>query len=180
MLLFLVGYMGCGKSSIGRRLAGKLGMRFLDMDSLIEQRCGCSVREFFASRGEEAFRRLEREQVALLAAERDAVVATGGGAPCFFDNMEVMNRAGVTVYFKMSPEKLAARLETGKAKRPLLKDKNPEELLDFIRENLARRETYYLSSKLVIGCDGVSDEYIAEHVIRYVEDCGRRNKDERE
>ena len=174
MLIFLVGYMGCGKTSIGRQLAGKLNLRFLDMDAAIEQACGCSVREYFAANGEEAFRRLEREQVAALAEEKDAVVATGGGAPCFFDNMEVMNRAGVTVYFKMSPEKLAARLETGKAKRPLLKDKSEEELLEFIRKNVAEREPCYLKSRLIIGCDGVSDDYIANHVVLYVEN---RNKE---
>lgn len=175
MLLFLVGYMGCGKSSIGRALARRLEYRFLDMDTLLEQRCGRSVREIFAAEGEERFRELERDMLSELIAgtERNAVVATGGGAPCFFDNMARMNEAGLTVYFQMSPAKLAARLEHGKAKRPLLKDKTPEELEGFIRDNLARREAFYLQSKLIIGCDGVSDAYIADHVERYLENCGR-------
>jgi len=175
MLLFLVGYMGCGKSSIGRALARRLGCRFQDMDVLLEQRCGRSVREIFATEGEEWFRERERDVLRELIAgtERNVVVATGGGAPCFFDNMERMNGAGQTVYFRMSPAKLAARLEHGKAKRPLLKDKTPEELEEFIRDNLARRETFYLRSKLIIDCDGVSDAYIADHVERYIENCDR-------
>ena len=108
MLIFLVGYMGCGKSTIGRTLAKQLGVRFLDMDTLLEQRCGKSVAEIFTETGETGFRQSEREVLAELTSEREAIVATGGGAPCFFDNMETMNRAGLTVYFKMSPEKLAA------------------------------------------------------------------------
>ena len=116
MIIFLVGYMGCGKSSIGRALASRLNIQFLDMDPLIEQHCGKSIREIFASEGEEGFRLHEKEVLAELVAEQqECIVATGGGAPCFYDNMEVMNRAGVTVYFQMSPEKLAGRLEHGKA-----------------------------------------------------------------
>lgn len=168
MLIFLVGYMGCGKSTIGRSLSKKLGMRFLDTDTQLEQRCGKSVSEIFASEGEERFRELEREALSEAASEKDAVVATGGGAPCFFDNMEAMNRAGVTVYFKMGAEKLAARLEHGKAKRPLLRGKSGPELIGFIRENIGRREPFYLKSKLIINCDGVSDDYIAEHVASYL------------
>ena len=171
MLLFLVGYMGCGKSSIGRALARRIGFRFLDMDTLLEERCGQSVREIFSAVGEERFRELERDVLRHLADDPspDAVVATGGGAPCFFDNMDRMNEAGITVYFQMSPQKLAARLEHGKAKRPLLKDKTPEELFEFIRDNLSQRETFYLRSRLIIGCDGVNDDYIVAHVERYLE-----------
>lgn len=170
MIIFLVGYMGCGKSSIGRALASRLNIQFLDMDPLIEQHCGKSIREIFASEGEEGFRLHEKEVLAEIVAEQQkCIVATGGGAPCFYDNMEVMNRAGVTVYFQMSPEKLAGRLEHGKAKRPLLQDKSQEELIDFIRANVEKRETYYLQAKLIIQCDGVSDEYIADHIVRYLQ-----------
>lgn len=168
MLIFLVGYMGCGKSSIGRVLARDLGIRFLDMDTLLEQQCGMNVSEVFACQGEQAFRIQEQQVLHQVLSETDAIVATGGGVPCFFDNMEVMNRAGLTVYFKMSPRKLALRLEHGKAKRPLLKDKNEEELIAYIRENVTRREAYYLQAKLIIDCEGVSDTYIAEHITHYL------------
>lgn len=169
MLIFLVGYMGSGKTTIGRGLARQLGMRFIDMDTEVEQRTGMSVSEFFAARGEEAFRGEEREVLRGLTAERDVVVATGGGVPCFFDNMEVMNAAGLTIYLKMGPEKLASRLEYGKAKRPLLRDKTQEQLRDFIAENLVGREPFYTRAKIVMDCDGVSDDYIARHVALYVE-----------
>ena len=169
MLIFLVGYMGGGKATIGRGRARQLGLRFIDMDTEVERRAGMSVAEFFAAHGEAAFRREEREVLQGLTAERDAVVATGGGVPCFFDNMEVMNAAGLTIYLKMGPEKLAARLEYGKAKRPLLRDKTQEELQAFIAENLVGREPFYARAKMVMDCNGVSDDYIARHVALYVE-----------
>ena len=170
MLIFLVGYMGCGKSTIGRALARRLGKPLLDMDALIEEHCGKRVGEIFETFGEDGFRRMERDTLAeVISSYDDAVVATGGGTPCFFDNMETMNRAGLTVYFKMSPEKLAGRLEHGKAKRPLLRDKSEEELIGFIRENVAKREKYYMQAKLIIDCDGVRDDYIAHHIAEYIE-----------
>lgn len=114
MLIFLVGYMGCGKSTIGRALARRLGKPLLDMDALIEEHCGKRVGEIFETFGEDGFRRMERDTLAeVISSYDDAVVATGGGTPCFFDNMEAMNRAGRTIYFQMSAEKLAVRLEHG-------------------------------------------------------------------
>lgn len=169
MRIFLIGYMGCGKSSIGRALAQRLGVPFFDTDTAIEQRCGASVSAIFAERGEAAFRALESDALAQAAGLDQAVVATGGGAPCFGDNLERMNAAGLTVYFKMSPEKLASRLYRGKHKRPLIADKSDAELLAFIALNLEKREPCYSGAKLIIQCDGVSDQYIAEHVINYLE-----------
>ena len=130
--------MGCGKSTIGRTLAKTArrpisGYGYAARTTLRQK----SVAEVFTETGEAGFRQYEREVLAGLTSEREAIVATGGGA-CFFDNMETMNRAGLTVYFKMSPEKLAGHLEHGKAKRPLLRDKNEEELIEFIRENVAK------------------------------------------
>ena len=169
MLIFLVGYMGCGKSSIGRALATRLKMPFVDMDTLIEQRAGVPVREIFARDGEEAFRRLEQQVLAEVIQRDQAIVATGGGVPCFFDNMEVMNRSGLTIYLQMGAEKLASRLEGGRSKRPLLRDKSPEELVAFIRENVKRREPYYLQAKMVMEGDGVGDRYLADHIALYVQ-----------
>ncbi len=169
MLVFLIGYMGCGKSSLGRPLAKRLGLKFIDMDAEIEQRCGMSVQQLFADRGEETFRSLERELLGELTSIDDAVVATGGGAPCFFDNMELMNGAGVTVYFKLTPEELAARLEHGKAKRPLLCGKSQQELVEYIREDLKQREPFYSRARLIVACGSMSDEYIARHVEMYME-----------
>lgn len=169
MLIFLIGYMGSGKTTIGRGLARRLGLRFIDMDAEVESRAGMSVSEIFAAQGEAEFRRQEQTVLQALAEEKDAVVATGGGTPCFFDNMEVMNAAGLTIYLKMGPEKLVSRLTNGIAKRPLLRDKTPEQLLDFIAGNLESREPFYGRAKIVMACDTMSDEYIAGHVAMYVE-----------
>ena len=171
MVLFLIGFMGCGKSSIGRKLARRLRYGFVDMDADIEQQAGMTVSEVFAQYGEARFRELEREALARYAGLSGTVVATGGGAPCGEGNMEAMNRCGVTVYFKMTPEKLAERLYHGRDKRPLLQGKDDEQLLAYIRERLPVREKFYGQARLVIDCDGVSDDYIAEHVVRYMENC---------
>lgn len=169
MLVFLIGYMGSGKSSIGRQAARKAGLPFIDMDTVIEERSGMSVSEFFRDRGESAFRSMEREILGEIISGTDAVVATGGGVPCFSDNMEVMNAAGGTVYLKMSPRKLASRLEHGKYKRPLIKDKSAEELEGFIAGNLEQREPHYSKAKMVIACDDMGDDRIADHIAMYIE-----------
>ncbi len=170
MKLFLVGYMGCGKSSIGRLLASKLGVRFVDMDSRIESLAGMGVPEIFATQGEGAFRRMERDFLTeSLAEDGDAIVATGGGAPCQGDNMELMNEAGRTVYLRMSPPKLVARLGKGRDRRPLIKGMDDVTLLEYITRNMVLREPFYEKAHLVIDCDGVSDNYIVEHICRYAE-----------
>lgn len=165
MLVFLVGYMGSGKSSIGRKVAARTGMRFIDMDSEIESRHGLTVQEFFARHGEDAFREEERKILRILTEEENAVIATGGGVPCFFDNMEVMNSAGMTVYLNLPVAKLAARLETGKRKRPLLKDKTQDELEKFIEEGLKVRDPFYSQAKVIIACGEMGDEKIIQYIV---------------
>ncbi len=163
--------MGCGKTTIGRPAAKRLGLRFLDMDAEIERLEGMPVSEIFAMKGEDYFREAERDLIRGLGEEDNVLVATGGGAPCFHDNMEEMNRLGCTIYLCMSPEKLTTRLLPGQAKRPLVRGKSPEELTDFIRTSLGRREETYRKAKLTIDCDGVSDEYIANHISAYLDYC---------
>lgn len=169
MLIFLVGFMGCGKSTIGRRVARRLGYDFVDTDSVIEQKSGRSVSEIFASAGEEAFRRMEREAIEEIPSGGDVIVATGGGLPCFGGNMELMRGRGSVVYFRMSPERLFGRLEKGRARRPKLAGMDDGQLREYIRTTLAEREPYYLQASAVIDCDGVSDEYIASHISHYIE-----------
>ena len=117
--LFLIGYMGCGKSTLGRRLARRLGAEFADTDALIERREGASVADVFRYEGEERFREVEREVLEQTLAGTAAVVSTGGGLPVWRDNMARMNAAGFTVYLRREAEQIARRLSPyGRQKRP--------------------------------------------------------------
>lgn len=147
--IFLIGYMGAGKTTLGRPLADVMHLSFIDLDNFIEARYHKTVRDIFAEVGEEGFRQIERRSLMEVAEYEDVVIALGGGTPCFFDNMDVVNAAGISVYLKPSEEVLLRRLIIGKRKRPLLADKTDDEILDVIRQQLAWREPYYLKAKLV-------------------------------
>lgn len=165
-LLFLVGYMGCGKSSVGRKLAARLQCGFVDTDREVERREGASVNEIFSYAGEEYFRRCEREVLdAAIGDGRPKVIATGGGLPMWRDNMERMNAAGLTVYLRRSAEKIASRLSPyGRAKRPKLRGLSDEELVDFMTRNMAERAPRYERAQLVLDGDRLSDEELIERI----------------
>ena len=150
MKIYLVGYMGCGKSTIGRKLADLMGISFVDLDKYIEERYFKTVPAIFAEEGEERFREKERASLMEVAQFEDVVVGTGGGAPCFFDNMEVMNSSGVTVYIAPDTEVLATRLIKSKTERPLIIGKSREELIAFIDTALLKRAPFYEKSKIII------------------------------
>ena len=147
--IFIVGYMGSGKTTVGKRLAKSLSLTFIDLDAYIQNKFRKTITELFAEKGEDGFRELERQAVREVAAFEDVVVSTGGGAPCFYDNMEVMNEAGTTIYIRAEPEELATRLLASKNVRPLIAGKSKEELIPFIREHLAQRERYYNKAHIV-------------------------------
>ncbi len=163
-LIFFVGFMGCGKTTWSRKLAAKLGYEFIDLDLVLEEQAGMSIAEYFSSFGEESFRELESAVLKQTKYPENAVVSTGGGLPCFFDHMEWMNTNGKTVYIKLSPKTLADRLENGKAKRPLLRDKHGDELIAFITDKLAEREDFYLKAALIADGLHMSPEYLEELV----------------
>lgn len=148
--IVLLGYMGAGKTTIGRQLALNLEMQFYDLDWYIEMRFHRTVAQIFAERGEEGFREIERNMLHEVAEFENIVLSCGGGTPCFFDNMEYLNSLTETVYLKASPEVLAAHLKMGKVERPLIKGKSDEELLVYINESLAKREPFYSKAKHVI------------------------------
>ena len=139
--IILVGYMGSGKTTVGRQLALALGRTFYDLDWYIEMRYHRTVAQLFEERGEEGFRELERNMLHEAAEFEDIVLSCGGGTPCFFDNMDYIRSVGESVYLKATPEKV---------ERPLLKGKSEEELLDFIRTSLEQREPFYLKAEHVI------------------------------
>jgi len=139
--------MGAGKTTIGRALAKELGLQFYDLDWYIETRMRKKVSQIFAERGEEGFRQIEHNMLHEVAEFEDVVLSCGGGTPCFFDNMDYMNQQGQVVYLNCSPEVLYDHLLMGKADRPLLKGKSPEELIIFIREQLEKREPFYSKAR---------------------------------
>jgi shikimate kinase len=148
-IIYLVGYMGCGKSTAGRRLASVLGWHFIDLDQLIEQNYSQSIDEIFMLSGEKAFRRYESEILHNLNIEADTIISVGGGAPCFSDNMEFMKMTGKVIYLKMTPARLKDRLSADKRPRPLLKGLKENELEKFIELRLIEREPFYMQAGLV-------------------------------
>ncbi|MCC8036603.1 MAG: shikimate kinase [Bacteroidales bacterium] len=141
--VFLIGYMGCGKSTLGRALSRLTGITLIDLDTYIESRFHRTVTELFAERGESGFREIETAMLEEVASFEDVIVACGGGTPCFGRNMEVMNQAGLTVWLNTPRDVLLRRLIRGKHKRPLIAQKTDDELGAFIDAALEARETFY-------------------------------------
>lgn len=142
--------MGSGKTTIGKALAKELGMPFYDLDWYIESRMRKTVKELFDNVGEEGFRQIERNMLHEVAEFENVIISCGGGTPCFFDNMDYINQQGDTVYLKASPEVLYGHLKMGKAVRPLLLNKTPEEVRLFIEQQLEQRRTYYEKAKYTL------------------------------
>ncbi len=143
MKLYLLGFMGSGKSHVGKKLSARLQLPFLDLDDFIVEREGMSINEIFACKGEHGFRQIERKCLEETAEMDNAIIGCGGGTPCFFDNMEWLNKHGTTWYLNYPASVLFDRLKTRKAKRPLLKDMSDEQLLSFIEKKLEERAPYY-------------------------------------
>ena len=171
MKLFLIGYMGCGKSSLGKKLAKRADFEFVDMDSIIEQREGAPVADIFHYAGEEYFRKTERAVIEELGeAAGNYVISTGGGVPAWEDNMERMNTIGSTVYLRRTAQQIASRLSPhGRQKRPKLRGLNDEELVEFMTKNMAEREPFYSKATHIIECASYSDEEIIEIILSKLE-----------
>ena len=150
MNIFLIGFMGSGKSAVGRKLALRMGYGFIDMDDLIEKQEGASVREIFRNKGEKEFRKMERKTLEALLRQDKLVIATGGGVPCEAGNMDLINKYGISIYLKMDPSALYDRLKTRQSNRPLIKDLSEAELKEFIIEKLSDRESYYRQAKFTV------------------------------
>ena len=162
MPLFLIGYMGSGKSTLGRRVAAALGWRFADMDKEIERKAGMTVPEIFSTLGEPAFRQMEHDYILSLSPDDDVVVATGGGAPCHFDNMDAMNRLGVTLYLRVPAGELADRLVASRTRRPLIEGKSPESLRAYVDSHLSEREPYYTRATYTLEGVSINARHIVE------------------
>lgn len=151
--IILLGFMGVGKTSIGKKLSKQLNWKFVDTDKLIEKKIGLPISEIFNQLGEDFFREQEREILNEIASLENVVVSVGGGLPCFFDNMDRLNEIGTTVYLKLEPEYIVQRLLESKIKRPLIEGMTPIELQSFIEKKLMEREVFYELAHLLIRPD---------------------------
>lgn len=169
--IFLIGYMGSGKTTLGRALGRRLGLQFIDLDLYIESRYMRTISQLFAERGEDKFRSIEREMLHEVAEMEDVVVACGGGTPCYYDNIDYMNRCGTTVFLSASEDRLFARLSINRNKRPLIKGLDDKSLRIFIRENLALRMPHYSKASHSFCGDRLEDVMqISTSVEKFIEE----------
>ncbi|POY39331.1 shikimate kinase [Solitalea longa] len=166
MKVFLIGFMGAGKTTFGKRLAKRIDVPFFDLDHLIEAFTGGSVADYFAKYGEEKFRELEKQVLQTQELPDNFVLSTGGGAPCFHDNMQWMNANGKTIYLQLAPKAIAGRLENAKEERPLIKGLKGEELVSFIEERLAARESFYKQAQFIVDGLSVNPDAVVELLTR--------------
>jgi shikimate kinase len=150
MRIYLIGFMGSGKTTVGRNLAKRSGFEFIDLDDMIETKCKATIPVLFQKYDEHAFRIIERESLAETAGMREVVIATGGGTPCFFENMKWMNDHGVTIYLKLDPVSLIHRLQASRKVRPLLKGKSETEITDYVIAKLTEREPFYNKADIIV------------------------------
>ena len=160
--IILIGYMGSGKTTVGKALSKETGMMFYDLDWYIESRMHKTVAQIFAERGEEGFRKIEYNMLHEVAEFEDVIISCGGGTPCFFDNIDYMNQQAPVVYLKADPEVLYKHLAMSKNDRPLLRGKSQEELIVFIREQLEKREPFYTKARYSLDVS-LMDDYSKIH-----------------
>lgn len=161
-IIFFIGFMGCGKTRLGKKLANKTNRPFVDLDELIEETQGKTVSQIFEELGETGFRELEMQTLQNSLFAPNAIISTGGGAPCFYNNMDWMNANGLTFFIDTPIPILASRLINAKTPRPLIVNKSYEELLQFIDSKLLERRPYYQQAQLTLTQADVSPETVIE------------------
>jgi len=166
MIVYLVGMMGCGKTSMGKKLARQLSYRFIDMDAFIEEQEGYAIKELFSKIGEEAFRELEHHYLKRIAKDKNTVLSTGGGLPCYHRNMELMNETGLCIYLHAEAAFLKSRLINNKAERPLIAHIADEDLETFIEKLLQDREPFYTLSDLRVEAKNLKVSQVKDVLIR--------------
>jgi len=155
MRIYLIGYMASGKSNLGKLLSEKLGYSFLDLDDLFEERFRISVFDFFEKYNEHEFRKIEEMLLLETVDHDDVVISTGGGTPCFFENMQFIRNAGISIYLQWKIPALVNRLRKVKRKRPLLSDIPADELEERVMKQLAQRDLYYNQANLTIDAENL-------------------------
>lgn len=161
MRIFIIGYMGAGKSTVGKRLARNLGKHFIDLDEAFESKFRYSIPRFFDHFGEVRFREFEKQCLRdIIETEDDAVISTGGGTACFHDNIDLMNRSGITVYLKMHPKSLAHRLNRARRLRPVVREVDHQGMQAFVEEQLAEREAFYEQAQITVKGESLDLEVL--------------------
>lgn len=169
MRVFLIGYMGSGKTKRGKKIAAKLGCDFYDLDELIQKKYNKTISEIFNKEGEEKFREYECECLKEIIKSNNFVLSTGGGTPCFYDNIELMNKKGITIYLKAEINFLLSRLiDKIDNTRPLIADKTKEELKEYISQSLIKREEYYNQAKYTFDAFTINNKDIVEVIQKHI------------
>ena len=166
-IIFFIGFMGCGKTRLGKKIANKYNRPFIDMDALIEEQTGQTISQLFVQFGEAGFREIESQTLQNSNFPTNAIVSTGGGAPCFYDNINWMNAHGLTMFLDTPTPILASRLMNAKTERPLITGKSHEELMDFITTKLQERKPFYQQAKIVLTQADISPEMVVEAIVNY-------------
>lgn len=165
MKIYFVGYMFSGKSSVGKKISRNLGLDFYDLDTLFEERYKISVSDFFSRYDESAFRKLEGGILRSTAQLEDCVISTGGGTPCFGDNMDFILGNGISVYLKSSVGTIMSRKANSKRPRPILVDMTPEDVRTFVERQLAERERFYEKADITVDAENIDIEKLAKLIL---------------
>lgn len=163
--IYLVGFMGVGKSTTGKKIAALLNYQFLDLDVDFEESFKISIIEFFKKYDEKLFRKIEYEKLISTFESKNMVVSTGGGTACFFDSMEKMNQNGLTIYLKMPAEAIVSRLKKAKIKRPLIQNLSEDELLEYIENKLDERKVFYEKAAIIVDAINLDSKQLADQII---------------
>ncbi|QZT36436.1 shikimate kinase [Halosquirtibacter xylanolyticus] len=169
--VYLNGYMAAGKSTIGVQLASALGFSFIDLDKFIEEKYFMSIASIFEKEGESGFREKERDALQELSVFENVVIATGGGTPCFYNNMDVIRHTGISIYLKTPMDLLVRRLTQNNSQRPIVRGKSEVELRSFIVQALEYREPFYLQSDIVcISEDTLTTKNLIDHIDSFLKE----------
>jgi len=172
--VFLIGFMGAGKTTIGKALAQIINYRFFDIDDLVEQKTGKTISDIFDKNNEEEFRKFEQQALKEIINEKEIVVATGGGTPCFNNNLELIKQAGISVYLKQPSLMLYYRLRNSKNEYPLLKDVSYSELMPYINKLLRKRKPFYKQADIIIQYNSSPVEEITQKLLEELYSLGLR------
>lgn len=167
MKIYLIGYMGSGKSTLGQDLASVFGVSWLDLDDEFELRYKVSIPAFFEKYGEIIFRELEHKVLTNISLIPDLVVSTGGGAPCYHDNIKLMNQTGITIYLHALPELLISRIEFSARKRPLFQQMKGEDFFQKITMHLQNRKPFYTQANITIEAKNPDIEDLKKKILDY-------------